>query len=137
MTKLRPGLGSCTPNWGTHDDRAVRDCLLRLDLCVSLRHTSDPATLGLAPRPVTEAPNIEPEGVRPRLHQHGLGNEQQDCCGPTTECRLTEAGAAAAGPHQKRTRVSIPAAPAGLPAVTLRRPSSSFCVTGSSARRGF
>ena len=25
MTNLRPGLGSCTPNWGTHDDRVVRD----------------------------------------------------------------------------------------------------------------
>ena len=85
MTNLRPGLGSCTPNWGTHDDRDLRDRLLRLDLAVSLRHLSDPVAIGLAPRPVTEASTIEPEGVRPRLHQHRLGNEQQDCCGPTTE----------------------------------------------------
>ena len=42
MTNLRPGLGSCTPNWGINDDRDLRDCLLRLDLAVSLRHTSDP-----------------------------------------------------------------------------------------------
>jgi hypothetical protein len=54
MTNLRPGLGSCTANWGTHDDRDLRDRLLRLDLLVSLRHLSDPARLGLAPRPVTE-----------------------------------------------------------------------------------
>jgi len=85
MTNLRPGLGSCTPNWGTHDDRIFRDRLLRLDLAVSLRQMSDPVTIGLAPRSVTEEPNIEPEGVRPRLHQHRLGNEKQDCCGPTTE----------------------------------------------------
>ena len=31
---------------------------------VSLRHTSDPATLGLAPGPVTEEHTSEPEGVR-------------------------------------------------------------------------
>ena len=61
---------------------------------VSLRHTSDPATLGLAPGPVTEEHTSEPEGVRPRLLQHRLGNAGKDCCGPTTECRLTEAGAA-------------------------------------------
>jgi hypothetical protein len=67
MTNLRPSLGSCTPNWGTHDDRDLRDDPLRLDLAVSLRQLSDPATLGLAPRPVTEELNIEPEGVRPRL----------------------------------------------------------------------
>jgi len=42
MTSLRPGLGSCTPNWGTHDDRNLRDHLLRFDLNVSLRHLSDP-----------------------------------------------------------------------------------------------
>ena len=28
MTNLRPGLGSCTPNWGTHDDRDLRDFLV-------------------------------------------------------------------------------------------------------------
>ena len=61
MTNLRPGLGSCTPNWGTHDDRILRDDLLRLDLSVSLRHMSDPATLGLAPRPVTEDPRSNPK----------------------------------------------------------------------------
>jgi len=61
---------------------------------VSLRHTSDPATLGLAPGPVTEEHTSEPEGVRPRLLQHRLGNAGKDCGGPTTECRLTEAGAA-------------------------------------------
>jgi hypothetical protein len=32
MTNLRPDLGSYTPNWGTHDDRDLRDRLLRLDL---------------------------------------------------------------------------------------------------------
>jgi hypothetical protein len=49
MTNLRPGLGSCTPNWGTHDDRNLRDHLLRLDLAVSLRHLSDPARLDWPP----------------------------------------------------------------------------------------
>ena len=43
---------------------------------------------------MTEELPIEPEGVRPRLLQQRLSNEQQDCCGPTTECRLTAAGAA-------------------------------------------
>jgi hypothetical protein len=86
LTNLRPDLGSCTPNWGTHDDRAFETSVLgQRPRLVSLRHMSDPATLGLAPRPVTEELNIEPEGVRPRLHQHRLGNEKQDCCGPTTE----------------------------------------------------
>jgi len=85
MTNLRPGLGSYTPNWGIHDDRNLRDCLLRLDLAVSLRHLSDPVVTGLAPRPVTEEPNIEPERVRPRLLPLRWGNEKQDCCGPTTE----------------------------------------------------
>ena len=70
MTNLRPGLGSYTPNWGTHDDRDLRDRLLRLDLAVSLRHLSDPARLDWPPRLVTEEPNIEPEGVRPRCRQH-------------------------------------------------------------------
>jgi hypothetical protein len=64
LTNLRPDLGSCTPNWGTHDDRDLRDRLLRLDLAVSLRQMSD-HSVGLAPRPVTEESNIEPEGVRP------------------------------------------------------------------------
>ena len=65
MTNLRPDLGSCTPNWGTHDDRDLRDDLLRLDLAVSLRHTSDPVTIGLAPRPVTEESLSNPkESVR-------------------------------------------------------------------------
>jgi hypothetical protein len=85
MTNLRPGLGSCTAELGHSRRPPFRDRLLRLDLAVSLRHLSDPTNVGLAPRPVTEEPNIEPKGVRPRLHQHRLGNEQQDCCGPTTE----------------------------------------------------
>ena len=85
MTNLRPGLGSCTPNWGTHDDRNLRDYLLRLDLACLAAANVGPRSVGLAPRLVTEEANIEPEGVRPRLHQHRLGNEQQDCCGPTTE----------------------------------------------------
>jgi len=55
---------------------------------------------------VTEELPIEPEGVRPRLLQQRLSNEQQDCCGPTTECRLTEAGAASSQ--------TIPKAHAGL-----------------------
>jgi hypothetical protein len=75
MTNLRPGLGSCTPNWGAHDDRDVRDCLLRHDLIRLAAALVGPRSVGLAPRPVTEAPNIEPEGVRPRLHQPRLGNE--------------------------------------------------------------
>jgi hypothetical protein len=49
MTNLRPGLGSYTPNWGTHDDRKFRDRLLRLDLLVSLRQMSDPARLDWPP----------------------------------------------------------------------------------------
>jgi hypothetical protein len=49
MTNLRPGLGSCTPNWGTYDDRDLRDVLLRLDLSVSLRQMSDLATLDWPP----------------------------------------------------------------------------------------
>jgi len=50
MTNLRPGLGSYTANWGTHDDRVIRDYSYRSSsLFVSLRHTSDPARLGLAP----------------------------------------------------------------------------------------
>jgi hypothetical protein len=49
MMNLRPGLGSYTPNWGTHDDRDLRDRLLRLDLAVSLRHLSDPARLDWPP----------------------------------------------------------------------------------------
>ena len=32
-----------------------------------------PRSLGLAPRPVTEEPDIEPEGVRPRLHPTSIG----------------------------------------------------------------
>ena len=71
MTNLRPGLGSCTPNWGIHDDRAVRDRLLRLDLAVSLRHLSDPVSLGLAPRPVTEElPLSNPKESNLGLHPH-------------------------------------------------------------------
>ena len=55
MTNLRPDLGSCTPNWGTHDDRVVRDFFVGLrPQHVSLRHKSDPVAIGLAPRPVTE-----------------------------------------------------------------------------------
>ena len=50
MTNLRPGLGSCTPNWGINDDRHLRDCLLRLDLAVSLRHTSDPTHGWIGPQ---------------------------------------------------------------------------------------
>ena len=61
MTNLRPGLGSCTPNWGIHDDRNLRDCLLRLDLLVSLRHTSDPNHGWIGPRPVTEESPSNPK----------------------------------------------------------------------------
>ena len=85
MTNLRPGLGSCTPNWGINDDRILRDRLLRLDLVRLAAAPVGPRSVGLAPRLVTGESNIEPKGVRPRLHQHRLGNEQQDCCGPTTE----------------------------------------------------
>ena len=62
MTNLRPDLGSCTPNWGTHDDRIVRDFVLGpRPLFVSLRHLSDPVAIGLAPRPVTEDPPSNPK----------------------------------------------------------------------------
>jgi len=54
MTNLRPGLGSCTPNWGTHDDRVSRLSSEASTSPVSLRHLSDPVTIGLAPGPVTE-----------------------------------------------------------------------------------
>ena len=36
-----------------------------------------PPTLGLAPRPVTEEPNIESEGVRPRWQPHRLEPTRQ------------------------------------------------------------
>ena len=49
MRNLRPGLGSCTPNWGANDDRDLRDRLLRLDLAVSLRPLSDPARFDWPP----------------------------------------------------------------------------------------
>ena len=77
MTNLRPGLGSCTPNWGIHDDRNLRDCLLRLDLLVSLRHTSDPNHGWIGPQAGYRRITIKPKGVRPRLHQHHLGNEEK------------------------------------------------------------
>ena len=77
MTKLRPGLGSCTAELGHSRRPHFRDRLLRLDLIVSLRHRSDPTNVGLAPRPVTEASTIEPEGVHPRLLQHRLGQRRQ------------------------------------------------------------
>ena len=85
MTNLRPDLGSCTAELGHSRRPPFRDRHLRLDLVVSLRHMSGPTNVGLAPRLVTEELNSEPKGVRPRLHQLGLGNEKQDCCGPTTE----------------------------------------------------
>ena len=77
MTNLRPGLGSCTPNWGINDDRDLRDCLLRLDLAVSLRHTSDPNHGWIGPQAGYRRITIKPKGVRPRLHQHHLGNEEK------------------------------------------------------------
>ena len=137
MTHLRPGLGSCTPNWGTHDDRDFRDCLLRLDLVRLAAAQVGPRSVGLAPRPVTEESNIEPEGVRPRLLQHRLDQRGKDCCGPTTECRLTEAGAADSRTTPK-AHAGLDSRGAGLAASRHPRgPSSSFCVTGSSVRRGF
>jgi hypothetical protein len=55
--KLRPGLGSCTPNWGTHDDRNLRDFFWGFDPDTSrCGNTSDPVSLGLAPRPATGEP---------------------------------------------------------------------------------
>jgi hypothetical protein len=74
MTKLRPGLGSYTPNWGTHDDRVFETSVLgQRPQCVSLRHLSDPATLDWPPAGDRRI-NIEPEGVRPRLRQHRLNH---------------------------------------------------------------
>jgi hypothetical protein len=93
MTNLRPGLGSCTPNWGINDDRDLRDCLLRLDLaCLAAAHVG-PHSDWIGPQAGDRRSSIEPKGVRPRLHQHRLGTDGKDCCGSTTECRLTEAGA--------------------------------------------
>jgi hypothetical protein len=78
MTNLRPGLGSCTPNWGTHDDRDLRDFLVGPRPSSSRCGTRPtPPTVGLAPRPVTEESTIEPEGVRRRLHPHRWGNEEK------------------------------------------------------------
>ena len=77
MTNLRPGLGSCTPNWGTHDDRDFRGRLLRLDLACLAAANVRPRSVGLAPRLVTEEANIEPEGIRPRLHQHDWATRQR------------------------------------------------------------
>ena len=85
MTNLRPGLGSCTANWGAHDDRDLRDRLLRLDLLGLAAAHVRPRYALIGPQAGDRRMDIEPEGVRPRLHQHRLGNEQQDCCGPTTE----------------------------------------------------
>jgi hypothetical protein len=77
MTKLRPGLGSCTPNWGTHDDRDLRDFLVgQRPSCLAAAYVR-PRSVGLAPTPVTGEFTIEPEGVRPRLLQHRLGNEEK------------------------------------------------------------
>jgi len=62
MTNLRPGPGSCTPNWGTHDDRMNTRLSCRAStLYVSLRHTSDPTSVGLAPGPVTEELTSNPK----------------------------------------------------------------------------
>ena len=85
MTNLRPDLGSCTAELGHSRRPHFRDRLLRLDLVRLAAAQVGPRSVGLAPRLVTGESNIEPKGVRPRLHQHRLGNEQQDCCGPTTE----------------------------------------------------
>ena len=50
MTNLRPGLGSYTPNWGTHDDRIFRDIRVGFEPLVSLRHKSDPTHGWIGPR---------------------------------------------------------------------------------------
>ena len=61
MTNLRPGPGSCTPNWGTHDDRTIRDFLLRLDLACLAAAQVGPRSVGLAPGPATENPTSNPK----------------------------------------------------------------------------
>ena len=73
MTNLRPGLGSCTPNWGSPDDRDLRDFFLgprpRASRC-GTRPTL--TTVGLAPRPVTEALTSNPmESVLDCTHFDG------------------------------------------------------------------
>jgi hypothetical protein len=85
MTKLRPGLGSYTANWGTHDDRVFETFLWGTNPFVSLRHLSDPTHGWIGPQAGDRGSTIEPEGVRPRWQQHRLDQRGKDCCGPTTE----------------------------------------------------
>jgi hypothetical protein len=77
MTNLRSGLGSCTPNWGTHDDRDFRDFPLgqrpRRSRCGTRR-----TPLGwIGPQAGDRRTNIEPKGIRPRLHQHDWATRQR------------------------------------------------------------
>jgi hypothetical protein len=86
MTNLRPGLGSCTPNWGAHDDRVFETSLLgQRPRFVSLRHLSDPVALGLAPRLVTEEPTSNPKESVLDCCNIDCRNDGKDCRGPTTE----------------------------------------------------
>ena len=84
MTNLRLGPGSSTPNWGTHDDRNLRDRLLRLDLARLAVANVGPRSVGLAPRPVTGERTSNPkESILACTHLDGARG--QDCRGPTTE----------------------------------------------------
>jgi hypothetical protein len=75
MTNLRPGLGSCTANWGTHDDRVFEASLLG-PTTPSSRCGKSRTPLGwIGPQAGDRRTNIEPKGVHPRLLQHRLGNE--------------------------------------------------------------
>ena len=54
MTNLRPGLGSCTPNWGTIATTAIRATfLVGFDPDGHAAALVGPRSAGLAPGPVT------------------------------------------------------------------------------------
>jgi hypothetical protein len=61
MTNLRPGLGSCTANWGTHDDRDFETFFWGHDPHRLAAAHVRPRSVGLAPRPVTEEPPSNPK----------------------------------------------------------------------------
>ena len=84
MPNLRPGLGSCTANWGTHDDHVFETCMWGNDPDGLAAAHVGPRSVGLAPRLATEEPTSNPkESVLDCTNK--IGQRRKDCCGPTTE----------------------------------------------------